>query len=76
MNVVQRSCGVSILGNIQKPSGHVPEQSGLGDLASAGDAQKMNPTTQKIGGQLCFINVPGAWGSLLKVPTGCQSSLL
>lgn len=29
----QRSCGVSLLGDIQKSCGHVPGQPGLGGLA-------------------------------------------
>jgi len=31
--VVQGGCGVSILGDIQKPSGHGPEQAALGGPA-------------------------------------------
>ena len=40
--VVQGGCGVSILGDIQKPSGHGPEQAALGGPAWAGGLDQSN----------------------------------
>lgn len=43
MNAVRRGCGVSIFVDIQKSSGHVPGQWGLGAPASAGGLDKQPP---------------------------------
>jgi len=41
--IAQRGCGVSCLGDIQKPSGHCPGQSHLGGPAWAGSWTRWPP---------------------------------